>query len=294
MTSAVENVQEQHPMEPYLRMERMPHIWCPTCGIGTVVTCFVSALEKFDYPLEKVVVVSGIGCTGRVAGYVKLDSFHTTHGRAIPFATGLKLGNPELKVVVVSGDGDISAIGGNHLIHAARRNMDITVICVNNFIYAMTGGQVAPTTPPLANSSTSPYGNFELPFNLPLLAASCGAVYVARWTALYIRRLTNSILAALNKKGFSFVEVICPCSTLYARRNKLGTGLDLMKFYHDNSEIKHGADPETLDIGFQDKIIVGKFIDRERPTFLDSWNEGHKKVLGDKFEPYGNSANGSK
>ncbi len=286
MNQANANVPE-HPMEKLLRMERIPHIWCPTCGIGTVLSCFIAALEKFDYPLNKVAVVSGIGCTGRVAGYIKLDSFHSTHGRAIPFATGLKLANPELKVVVFSGDGDLAAIGGNHLIHAARRNMDLTVICVNNFIYAMTGGQTAPTTPLTANSSTAPYGNSEPPFNLPLLVGSCGAVYVARWTALHIRRLTKSIGEALNKKGFSFIEVIAPCATLYARRNRLGTGLDLMKFYHDNSEIKHGAPLEELDIGFQQKIIVGKFIDRERPTFLDNWNNWLSQKLGDKFVPYG-------
>ncbi|KPK76768.1 MAG: 2-oxoacid:ferredoxin oxidoreductase subunit beta, partial [candidate division Zixibacteria bacterium SM23_73] len=231
----------EHPMESLLRMDRIPHIWCPTCGIGTTVTSFVDALERTEIPLEKICVVSGIGCTGRVAGYIKLDSFHSTHGRAIPFATGLKLANPELKVVVFSGDGDIAGIGGNHLIHAARRNMDMVVICVNNFIYAMTGGQVAATTPLTANTSTSPYGNFEQPFNLPHLAASCGAVYVARWTALHVRRLAKSISEALNKKGFSFIEIICPCSTIYARRNKLGDGLSLMQFYHDNSVIKHGA-----------------------------------------------------
>ena len=276
----------EHPMEKLLRMDRIPHIWCPTCGIGTAVSCFISALEKFDYPMDKVVVVSGIGCTGRVAGYVKLDSFHTTHGRAIPFATGLKLANPELKVVVFSGDGDLVAIGGNHLIHAARRNMDITVICVNNFIYAMTGGQCAPTTPLRANSSTSPYGNSDPPFNLPLLVGSCGAVYVARWTALHIRRLTRAMNEALDKKGFSFVEVVAPCSTLYARRNRLGTGLDLMKFYHDNSEIKHGAPLEELDIGFQEKIVVGKFVDKEKPTFIDNWNNWLSQRLGDKFIPY--------
>lgn len=286
MNKKIDNVPE-HPMEDILRMDRIPHIWCPTCGIGTAVSCFAQALKNFNYPREKVCVVSGIGCTGRVAGYIKLDSFHTTHGRAIPFATGLKLSNPDLKVVVFSGDGDLTSIGGNHLIHAARRNMDITVFCVNNFIYAMTGGQCAPTTPRTANSSTSPYGNSDLPFNLPLLTASCGAVYVARWTALHIRRLTRSMEEALNKRGLSFVEIIAPCSTLYARRNRLGTGLDLMKFYHDNSEIKHGAPLETLDINFQEKITVGKFIDREKPTFLDNWNEHLKSRLGEKFVPYG-------
>lgn len=286
MSKPNNNVPE-HPMEKLLRMDRIPHIWCPTCGIGSAVSCFISALEKVDYPLDKIVIVSGIGCTGRVAGYVRLDSFHSTHGRAIPFATGLKLANPDLKVVVFSGDGDLVAIGGNHLIHAARRNMDITVICVNNFIYAMTGGQLAPTTPLTANSSTSPYGNSEQPFNLPLLVGSCGAVYVARWTSLDIRRLTKAMVEALNKRGFSFVEVIAPCSTLYARRNRLGTGLDLLKYYHDNSEIRHGAPLESLDIGFQGKITVGKFIDRERPTFVDNWNSWLSKQLGDKFVPYG-------
>lgn len=288
---AVETVEApevvEHPLESLLRMDRIPHIWCSTCGIGTAVTSFAEALKKVDTPLEKICVVSGIGCSGRTAGYVKLDSFHSTHGRAIPFATGLKLSNPELKVVVFSGDGDLIGIGGNHFIHAARRNMDIVVLCINNFIYAMTGGQVAATTPLTANTSTSPYGNFEQPFNLPHLAASCGAVYVARWSALDVRRLAKSIGEALNKKGFSFIEIICPCSTLYARRNKLGDGLSLMKFYHDNCVIKHGADTRELDIEFQKKIIVGKFIDRERPTFLQSYNRWLKQVLKDKFVPYG-------
>jgi 2-oxoglutarate ferredoxin oxidoreductase subunit beta len=277
----------EHPMESLLRMDRIPHIWCPTCGIGTAVTAFAEALKKIDTPLDKISVVSGIGCTGRVAGYIKLDSFHSTHGRALPFATGLKLANPELKVVVISGDGDIAGIGGNHFIHAARRNMDIVVICVNNFIYAMTGGQVAATTPLTANTSTSPYGNFENPFSLPQLAESCGAVYVARWTALHVRRLTRSITEAMNKKGFSFIEIICPCSTIYSRRNKLGDGLDLMKFYHDNSVIKHGADTREMAIEYQKQIVVGKFIDRERPTFLDAHNAWMKHRLKDKFVAHG-------
>ena len=287
ITKSKEKRFEEHPMENLLRMDRIPHIWCPSCGIGTVVTAFIAALEKSKLDLNKVAIVSGIGCTGRVAGYVKLDSFHTTHGRPIPFATGLKLANPELKVVVFSGDGDLVAIGGNHLIHAARRNMDIVVICVNNFIYGMTGGQVAATTPETAICSTSPYGNFETPFNLPYLMDACGAVYVARWTALDVRRVTNSISEALNKKGFSLIEVITPCSTLYARLNRLGTGLDIMKFYHDNSIIKHNANTKELNIEFQKPIIVGKFIDRERPTFIESMNQRFKMVLGDKYELYG-------
>src|SRR6185436_15832264 len=147
-----------NPSEPFLRSDRMPSIWCPGCGIGTTVNCFTRALIDSEANLDKVAIVSGIGCSGRVAGYMNLDSFHTTHGRAIPFATGLKLANPELNVVVYSGDGDLFAIGGNHLIHAARRNVDLKVICVNNLIYAMTGGQTAPTTPGDVVTSTSPYG----------------------------------------------------------------------------------------------------------------------------------------
>ena len=278
---------EDHPMENILRMDRIPHIWCATCGLGTTVTAFAAALEKQKLDLNKVAIVSGIGCTGRVAGYMKLDSFHTTHGRALPFAVGLSIARPDMKVVVISGDGDLTSIGGNHFIHSARRNLDITVICVNNFIYAMTGGQVAPTTPETAFTSTSPHGNYEHPFNLPLLAGSSGAVYVARWTALHIRRLTTAIGEALNKRGFSFVEVIAPCSTLYARLNKLGTGLDLMKFYHDNSVIKHGADLNEVDIGYQSKIKVGKFLDIEKPTYIDSMNKHLKKRYGDKYKPYG-------
>jgi 2-oxoglutarate ferredoxin oxidoreductase subunit beta len=277
----------KNPIEGFLRMDRIPHIWCPGCGIGTVVTSFADALKKSKIDLDQVAVVSGIGCTGRVAGYVKLDSFHSTHGRAIPFATGLKLANPDLKVVVFSGDGDIFGIGGNHFIHAARRNMDIVVICVNNFNYAMTGGQVAATTPIGANASTAPYGNFEFSFSLPYLAEAAGATYVARWTALHLRRVTKSIQEALAKPGFSLIEVITPCVTLYARRNRLGDGLNLLKYYYDKSVIEHGADTRTLDISYQGKLVVGKFVDKEKPTFLDAMNEHMTKILGDKYVKYG-------
>jgi 2-oxoglutarate ferredoxin oxidoreductase subunit beta len=275
-------IDEIHPMESLLRMDRMPHIWCPSCGIGLAVTAFAAALEKAGLDPNMVCIISGIGCTGRVAGYVKLDSFHTTHGRPIAFATGIKVGNPKLKVVVFSGDGDLIAIGGNHFIHAARRNIDMLVICVNNFIYAMTGGQVAPTTPLTAFATTSPYGCVEPPFNIPYIADSSGAVYVARWTALHIRRLTKSITEALQKKGFSVVEVISPCAMYYGRTNRLGDGLDLMRFYHDNVEIRHGEDTKNLDIGFQSKIICGKFVDRERPTYIERYSEWAAKAKGAK------------
>jgi len=290
MTKAPKTKAEpKNPLENLLRMDRIPHIWCAGCGIGTVVTSFAEALKKEKSDLDKVAICSGIGCTGRVAGYVKLDSFHSTHGRAIPFATGVKLASPDTKVVVFSGDGDLSGIGGNHLIHAARRNMDLMVVCVNNFNYAMTGGQVAPTTPISANASTAPFGNFEYSFNLPYLAEASGATYVARWTSLHLRRVTKSMQEALRKPGFSFIEVIAPCVTLYARRNRLGDGLNLLKYYYDNSEIKHGADTRELDITYQGKLAVGTFVNKEKPTFLDAMNKHMTRVLGDKFIPYGES-----
>jgi 2-oxoglutarate ferredoxin oxidoreductase subunit beta len=269
-----------HPMSDLLRMDRMPHIWCSSCGLGTGLTCFIMALRESGIDEDDVAVVSGIGCTGRVAGYLNLDSFHTTHGRAIPFATGLSLANPKLRVVVYSGDGDIVAIGGNHFIHSARRNMDLLVICVNNFTYGMTGGQAGPTTPVKARATTAPYGNFEYPFNIPYLAMAAGASYVARWTSLHMRRLKNSMAEALPKRGFRVIEIISPCPTAYARKNRLGTGLDLLKYYHDNSIIKHGADPREADISMSGKLICGKFVDKERPTFRDFLTENVHAKLG--------------
>jgi len=274
-----------NPVNPYLRMDRMPSIWCPGCGIGTSVNCFARALTQAKLDLQKTAVVSGIGCTGRVSGYMAVDSFHTTHGRALAFATGMKLANPELNVIVYSGEGDLIAIGGNHFIHAARRNLDVLCICVNNFTYGMTGGQVSPTSPGTARFTTAPYGQAEEPFNLPYLADSCGAVYVARWTTFHVRELTKSMRDAMKKKGFRFIEVISPCPTLYQRRNRLGDGLDAMKFYKDKSVKKNGADTRDLRIDFQSEITVGTFVDRERPTLLDAMNARYKEKLGPRYVP---------
>ena len=290
MNAADSNSKPVNPVEPFLRMDRMPHIWCPGCGIGTTVNCFARALTDLKTNLDKTAIVSGIGCTGRVAGYLNLDSFHTTHGRAIPFATGLKLANPKLNVVVYSGDGDLIAIGGNHFIHAARRNIDLKIICVNNFNYAMTGGQVAPTTPLTAVATTMPYGSYEMPFNLPYLAESCGAVYVARWTAYHVRQTTKAIKEALSKPGFTFIEIIAPCPTLYSRRNRLGDGMAAMKYYKEQSITRHGADTKEVGIGFQGDIVVGKFVDVERPTFLDAMNDHYAKTFGEKFTKYEGAA----
>ncbi len=271
MSAAIAEAPVTHvnPVEPFLRMDRMPHIWCPGCGIGTTVNCFTRALIDSKVDLRNVALVSGIGCTGRVAGYVKLDSFHTTHGRAIPFATGMKLANPKLNVIVYAGDGDLFAIGGNHLIHAARRNVDIKVICVNNLIYAMTGGQTAPTTPNNVITATAPYGSFDPAFNLPALVEAAGAVYVARWTTFHVRQIAKSMQEMFAKKGFGFIEILSPCPTLYQRRNKLGDGLDTMKYYKEKSKIRNGAPTGECALSKQGEIIVGKFVDREKPDYIE-------------------------
>jgi len=257
---------DRHPLAKYLREERLPHIWCEGCGNGVILGSFVSALDDLGIDMNKLVVVSGIGCIGRVAGYIKCDSFHTTHGRPIALATGIKLANPELTIAVISGDGDLFAIGGNHFIHAARRNVDMTVICSNNFNYGMTGGQFGPTTPLGSYTTTTPYGNVEHPFNLVHLAAAAGAVYVARWTVLHVKRLTESIKKALQKKGFKFIEVVSPCPEIYGRRNKLGEAVDMMERYRQIAEIRHGSDPSKAEIT-DERVILGEFVDIEKPTY---------------------------
>lgn len=288
-TAQLQAVPVNVPIEDWLRMDRMPHIWCPGCGIGTAVNCFVRAVEKAGIERKKLAIVSGIGCTGRVAGYLKLDSFHTTHGRAIPFAVGLKLANPELHVVVFSGDGDLIAIGGNHFIHAARRNVNITVIAVNNFTYGMTGGQVTPTTPEHALATTTPYGNLEPPFNLAHLADSSGASYVARYTTYHVRPLVNTMREALNKNGFSFVEVLSPCPTLFGRRNRIGDGLDMMRLFKKLGTRRDGIETSAAVVDLdKGPIVIGKFKDRPRPAFLEVYNEEMTKVIGpERFKPYG-------
>ncbi len=265
------SLSNKHPLDELIRTDRIPHIWCPGCGVGTVFSSFLIALRESGIDLKNTVVVSGIGCSGRAAGYVKLDSFHTTHGRAIPFATGIKLANPDLNVIVFSGDGDLFAIGGNHFIHAARRNVDLTVICVNNFTYGMTGGQAAATTPSMAKTTTTPKGNSESPFNLPHLAYASGATYVARWTMLHARDLTEAIKEAILKRGFSFIEALAPCPTGYGRRNK-EQPLQTLKIYQEKAIIKNGANPAEADIDFNKGIILGKFIDIKKPTWLDTYN----------------------
>ncbi|MDD5057641.1 MAG: 2-oxoacid:ferredoxin oxidoreductase subunit beta [Sideroxydans sp.] len=287
MSTDIKKFKSESPMSGVLRMDRMPHIWCPGCGIGSEVNAFAEAVKRSGIDPKKLVVVSGIGCTGRVAGYVDFDSIHTTHGRAIPVATGVKLANPELTVVVFSGEGDLTGIGGNHLIHAARRNMDLIVICNNNFTYGMTGGQVTPTTPNSAIASTTPYGNYEYPFSLPFLVDAAGGTYIARWTSMHARNVTQSIEEALQRKGFSFIEIVSPCTTLYLRRNRLGDGVDMLQDYQEKTILKHGADTRETAIDFQGKIVIGKFVDKQKPTYLEAVDKCCVKLVGDDYQLYG-------
>jgi 2-oxoglutarate ferredoxin oxidoreductase subunit beta len=266
-----------HPFSKYLREEMMPHIWCPGCGNGIVLNCFTHALDELKTDLDKLVIVSGIGCIGRTAGYINTDSFHTTHGRALAFATGVKLANPDLEIVVISGDGDLFAIGGNHFIHAARRNIGIKVLCVNNLNYGMTGGQSGPTTPIDSITPTSPYGNIENPFNLVHLGAASGATYVARWTTLHVRRLTLSLEKMLQKKGFSFIEVLSPCPEIYGRHNKMRSGLEMMSWFKRASVIENFSDPSKAEITAE-RIVVGEFVDTEKLSYERMLHEKISKI----------------
>ena len=208
--------------EKYLRKSALPTIFCPGCGDGTVLSAMLRVIEATG-GLQKYAMVGGIGCSGWIPVYVNTDVIHSLHGRAIPVATGLALSMPEKNVVVFSGDGDCSGIGGNHLIHAARRNVNLTVIMINNYIYGMTGGQVSPTTPAMGKTKTSPYGNGEQPFDVPALVIAAGATFVAREIAVTPKRIERSIAAAVAHGGFSFVEIMTQCPT-QAGRNIFGTG----------------------------------------------------------------------
>lgn len=229
----------------YIRVRNFPHIWCAGCGDGIVLKSLIRCMKKLGISKDDAVMVSGIGCSSRTPGYVDINTLHTTHGRALAFATGVKLADPRLHVIVVTGDGDAAAIGGNHFIHAARRNIDITCLIYNNYIYGMTGGQVSPTTPRGSKASTAPYGNLEPSFNISGLAQAAGASLVARGDVYHIQQLDRLIAAALEKKGFSVVEIISPCPTAYGRRNRMATPVDLMNWLRDNVVSKEKYDKMT-------------------------------------------------
>lgn len=251
-------------LEDWYRQDRLPHIYCAGCGNGTVLNSTLRAVEELGYSKESTTFVSGIGCSSRAGGYTSADSLHTTHGRALPFATGIKLVKPEQHVIVFTGDGDCSAIGGNHFIHACRRNIDLTVICINNSIYGMTGGQGSPCTPKGALSTTTPYGMAEEPFDLCKLAEAAGANYVARWTSFHVRQLTAAIRTGLETPGMSFIEVYSQCPTSYGAKNKLRQPTQMVELLRDNAVLKKEAD-ELAAAGTPlapGKFVVGDFVRR--------------------------------
>jgi 2-oxoglutarate ferredoxin oxidoreductase subunit beta len=265
----VEMMSNTNPKDELLRAERLPHIWCPGCGLGIVAGCLVEAIRSSGIPQDRHVVVSGIGCTSRIPGYLNLDTYHTTHGRAIAFATGIKIANPDLEVTVVSGDGDLFNIGGNHLIHAIRRNVDLNVFCVNNFNYGMTGGQFGATTPIGAKTSTTPYGNFEASFNIPYMVAAAGAPFVARWTALHVRQLLKTMLRAFQVQGLAFVEIVSPCPPTFGELNNFEDTLAMMQYFRSCSRVDDKADLSEIGLSMKppDPIVVGNFVDIKKPTY---------------------------
>lgn len=247
-------------MDAYLREEIQSTPFCPGCGHGILMGAILRAIEGLGLPMDRMLFVSGIGCAAWIPSpHFKADTLHTLHGRAVAFATGAKLYNPELITLVVSGDGDLSSIGGNHLIHAARRNLDITVICANNMIYGMTGGQVASTTPLGAQSSTTPMGNQEPPFDLCKLVLAAGATYVARYGVVQPVLLQRAIQRGLQHKGFSFIEALSPCPTQFGRRNKMGDAAEVLKGLQDSLVSKKEASKMSLE-ALRRKVVYGEFL----------------------------------
>jgi 2-oxoglutarate ferredoxin oxidoreductase subunit beta len=266
--------------EKYLRQDLLPTTFCPGCSNGQVLNYTLRAIDDLNIPQDNVVFVSGIGCSSRLPAYIDADSIHTTHGRAIAFATGIKVTNPDLNVIVFTGDGDLAAIGLNHFLQAIRRNISLTVICINNENYGMTGGQASPTTPMGEYSTTTPFQNIEHSFNLSFLAKAAGAVYVARWTAAHSKQVISAIKKGLLKKGLSFIEILAACPV---SRKQFKTPRDYLQFFLTNSikysDIKasstkdqtsgrvfHDLD-ECFTVECKGQLIVGEIVDIEKPDF---------------------------
>ncbi len=254
----------------YLRQDRLPHIWCPGCGNGIVLGALVRAIDAAGLDRERIAVVSGIGCSSRATTYLDFDTLHTTHGRALAFATGLKLARPDLKVLVLTGDGDLAAIGGNHFIHAARRNLDLTCVCFNNSIYGMTSGQYSPMTPKGMLASTAPYGHIERAFDLCDLARASGATYVARSTAYHTRHLIEHLTKAMTHEGFAFVEVVTQCPVYYGRKNRMGSPADMLRWQRDHAITVSAAKKLGPDRA-AGKILIGEFVSLKEPEYTSEY-----------------------
>ncbi len=253
----------------YLRREILPTTFCVGCGGGTVLNAFTNAVDEMKLDPREMVCVTGIGCSSWIPSpYFLCDTLHTTHGRAIAFALGVKVMRPEMKVIIIAGDGDLAGIGGNHLIHAARRNIDISVFLVNNFIYGMTGGQVSPTTPFGVRTTTTPYRNVEHPFKIADVVAAAGGSYVARWTTYHPFQLMESMQIAIRKEGFSFIEIMSQCPVSYGKTTGMREGIDILKYLRDASVSVEDAKDRTEE-ELDGKIVIGKLAERRRAEFCE-------------------------
>ncbi len=266
----------------YLRHDKkFPHVWCPGCGNGIVLGSLIRAIDNIGLEKDDTVLVSGIGCAGRMPVYADFNTLHTTHGRALTFATGVKLARPELNLITIMGDGDATGIGGNHFIHAARRNLNMTAIIINNQIYGMTGGQYSPTTPYGAKATTAMYGNVEHAFSIAELAVTAGASFVARGTVFHVQELDRLIEQAIRKNGFSVVEIMSNCHTQFGRRNKMADPVTMMTWFKEHAvPVRKAGDmaPESME----DKFVTGVLADVEKPDYLAQYDnireEARKKA----------------
>jgi 2-oxoglutarate ferredoxin oxidoreductase subunit beta len=262
---------EQNRMYHYLRRsKKFPNVWCPGCGIGIVMGALIRAIDRLAWEKDDIAMVSGIGCTGRMPVYMDFNTIHTTHGRALAFATGLKMAKPKMHVIAIMGDGDALAIGGNHFIHSARRNIGMTAIVVNNATYGMTGGQSSPTTPTGSLATTAPYGNIDQPFPICDLGIAAGATFVARGTVYHATELDRLIEKALLHEGFSLVEAVSYCHTTFGRINKLGSAVDMLRYQKDNGITLAAAAKMTPD-QLKGKIVRGVLHEREFPEYTAAY-----------------------
>ena len=262
----------------YLRHDKeFPHVWCPGCGNGVVLGSIVRAIDSLGLEKDEIVLASGIGCSGRMPVYVDFNTLHTTHGRALTFATGIKLAKPSLTVITVMGDGDATAIGGNHFIHAARRNLNLTAIIINNQIYGMTGGQFSPTTPYGSNAATAPYGHIEHAFSIAELAVTAGAAFVGRGTVYHVQQLDKLLEAAILKRGFSVVEIISNCHVQFGRRNKMGNPVTMMEWMRDHAVTVEKAKKMTTET-LKDKFSIGILTDEKKPIYTEEYAKIRKRA----------------
>lgn len=253
-----------------IRPGKLPHIWCPGCGHGIVMKGLIRAMDACGLEKNNTAIVSGIGCASRLPGYMDYNTLHTAHGRAAAFATGVKMAKPELNVICCGGDGDGTAIGGNHFIHACRRNIDMTYVIMNNYIYGMTGGQFSPTTPTGHKASTTPYGNPDPTFDISKLAIGAGATFVARTTAFHATQIDKLIAEGIKHKGMAVIEVLDDCPTTYGRRNKFRSVVDMMKRLKDMA-VPVAAAAKMTNEQLEGKVLTGVLYKEERAEYCDQY-----------------------